>query len=233
MLKWAGSSKYPEILISCPGDSPAQETGNLEPPNTEVSQSEVNKEQQVLELVKRVQQSDSEALGALYDLYAGRVHAILLRAVEPGLAEELLQDVFVALWQKAHQFDTTRGSFNAWFFTLVRHRMFDALPRYQKLRSENHLSAPTVADHVAQLPDARPGPEDEAIQLFRASEIREALQALPEEQRQVILQTFFGGLTQRELAERLNLPLSTIKGRSRLALQRLRQLLPEGEFRPA
>jgi RNA polymerase sigma-70 factor (ECF subfamily) len=69
--------------------------------------------------------------------------------------------------------------------------------------------------------------------LFRNSEIQAALAGLSEEQREVILQTFFGGLTQRELAERLNVPLSTIKGRSRLALQRLRQLLPEGEFRPA
>lgn len=204
----------------------------MEQPSAEISR-EPDANKQVLELVVRIQQADSEALSALYDLYAGRVHAILLRAVEPGLAEELLQDVFVALWQKAHLYDPARGSFNAWFFTLVRHRLFDALPRYQKIRSENPLSAPTVADQVSALSDARPGPEDETLRLFRDSEIRTALEGLPEEQREVILQTFFGGLTQRELAERLKLPLSTIKGRSRLALQRLRQLLPETEFRQA
>lgn len=205
---------------------------DLEQPGTEFSR-EPDATKQVLELVERVRQADSEALAALYDLYAGRVHAILLRAVEPGLAEELLQDVFVALWQKANLYDPTRGSFNAWFFTLVRHRLFDALPRYQKIRSENPLSAPPVADQVAALSDARPGPEDETLRLFRDSEIRLALEGLPKEQREVIMQTFFGGLTQRELAERLQVPLSTVKGRSRLALQRLRQLLPEAEFRRA
>jgi RNA polymerase sigma-70 factor (ECF subfamily) len=205
---------------------------DLEQPSVDPGQ-ETDETRLVLGLVTRVQRGDTEALAALYDIYAGRVHAILLRAVEPGLAEELLQDVFVALWQKAQLFDPTRGSFKAWFFTLVRHRLYDALPRYQKVRNENPLSSPTIADQVSIIPDARPGPEDEILKLFRDTEIRAALGGLPDEQREVILHTFFGGLTQRELAERMKLPLSTIKGRSRLALQRLRQLLSEGEYRQA
>jgi RNA polymerase sigma factor (sigma-70 family) len=179
------------------------------------------------ELVTRVQQGETEALGELYDRYAGRVYAFLLRAVEPGLAEELLQDVFVALWQKAGQFDPARGSFNAWFFTLVRHRLYDALPRYQKRRAENSLSAPGIGTISHELSDGKHNPEEQILQLFRDEEVRQALQHLPPEQRQTILMTYFGGFSQRELAEQLNLPVSTIKGRARLGLQRLRQLLPE------
>ncbi len=189
-------------------------------------ESNANKDKEVLLLVERLQQGDAAALAALYDLYAGRVHAILLRAVEPGLAEELLQDAFMALWQKAGLYDSTRGSFNAWFFTLVRHRLYDALPRYQKLRVENSLLAPGVGEKASELP----GPEDQILTLFRDSEIQEALKALPTDQREVIIRTFFGGLTQRELAEQLDVPITTIKGRSRLALQRLRQILAKGEF---
>ncbi len=195
--------------------------------------AEVIKDAQVLELVERLKQRDSAALSPLYDQFAGQVYAILLRTVEPGLAEELLQDIFLALWQKAHLFDTSRGSFNAWFFTLVRHRLYDALPRYQKLRQESPFSAPTLEAQVNALPDSDPTPEEEMLKFFRESEIKVVLKGLPLEQREVIIQTFFGGLTQKELAERLNLPLSTIKGRSRLALQRLRLLLEESEIRRA
>lgn len=181
----------------------------------------------VEELVALVQEGDTEALGELYDRYAGRVYAFLLRAVEPGLAEELLQDVFVALWQKATMFDAARGSFNAWFFTLIRRRMYDALPRYQRRRSENSLSEPGVGQAAIEIPDSKPDLEEQVIRLFRDEEVRRALQHLPPEQRQIILMSYFGGLSHRELALQLKLPVSTIKGRARLGLQRLRQLLPE------
>lgn len=181
----------------------------------------------VEELVVQVQAGDAEALGELYDRYAGRVYAFLLRAVEQGLAEELLQDVFVALWQKAHMFDPARGSFNAWFFTLIRRRMYDALPRYQKRRSENSLSEPGISQAAFEIPDNKPDLEEQVVRLFRDEEVRQALQHLPAEQRQIIMMTYFGGLSHRELALKLKLPVSTIKGRARLGLQRLRQLLPE------
>ncbi len=176
------------------------------------------------ELVIRVQQGETAALGELYDRYSGRVYAFLLRAVEAGLAEELLQDVFVALWQKAGQYDPARGSFNAWFFTLVRHRLYDALPRYHKQQA---LSISEGGEYNLPSWAANHEVEEQILRLFRNAEIRQALQHLPDEQRQIILMTYFGGLSQRELAAQLDLPISTIKGRARLGLQRLRQLLPE------
>lgn len=193
----------------------------------EISATNSQEQRAVEELVKRVRQGETEALGALYDRYAGRVYAFLLRAVQRELAEELLQDVFVALWQKVYLYDPERGSFNAWFFTLVRHRLYDALPKYQKHQSEDLLSAPGVGESVAEIAGNRTDLEDQVLRLFRDEELRRAVNHLPPDQRQTILMTYFGGLSHRELAEKLNLPVSTIKGRARLGLQRLRQLLPE------
>ena len=179
----------------------------------------------VNELVGQVQTGNVEALAILYDRYSGQVYSFLLRAVEPGLAEELLQDVFVALWHKANQYDPARGSFNAWFFTLVRHRLYDALPAYQKRRSEKSISEPSWNETLLQLTDERANMEDHILGLFRDEEVRQALQQLPPEQRQIILLSYFHGINQREIAQQLNLPLTTIKGRARLGLQKLRQIL--------
>ncbi len=203
-----------------------EERAGLEFPGEKTASSSLA-DMEVDELVVRVQQSETEALGELYDRYAGRVYAFLLRAVEPGLAEELLQDVFVALWQKSRLYDSAKGSFNAWFFTLIRRRLYDALPRYNKRRSENSLSELGVGQAVLELTDGKPDLEEQVLRLFRDEEVRQALQHLPPEQRQIILMTYFGGLSQRELADQLKLPISTIKGRARLGLQKLRQLLPE------
>ncbi len=178
------------------------------------------------ELARQVAQHDPRALTELYDRYAGRVYAFLLRAVEARLAEELVQDVFMALWQKAYQFDPTRGSFPAWFFTLVRRRLYDALPRYHKLRAESNLSEPGIEETVSLSHDL-PDLEEQVLGLFRDEEVRQALRHLPAEQRHILVMTYFGGFSQREVAEQLNLPISTVKGRARLGLQRLRQLLPE------
>ncbi len=179
------------------------------------------------ELVKLISRGDSEALGELYDRYSGRVYAFLLRSVDKGMAEELLQDVFLALWQKADMYKPGLGSFDAWFFTLVRHRLYDALPSYQKRLNRNLPSQPATGNSPLELVESKFNMEEHIIHLFRDEEIRNALKDLPPDQRQAILLTYFGGLSQREVAEKLNLPVSTIKGRARMGLQKLRQLLPE------
>ncbi len=190
--------------------------------NATLGQPEINR------LVARLCVGEVEALETLYDYYAGQVYGFLLRSVEPGVAEELLQDVFLTLWQKAAQFDATLGSFNAWFFTLVRHRLYDVLRKQPKLRIESLFSL--LEDGQAQpgfLEDSQAGTEELVLQLLRTEEIRQALRELPIEQRQIIFMTYFGGFSQRELADQLNLPVSTVKGRARLGLQRLRQLVTE------
>ena len=179
-------------------------------------------------LVARLCVGEVEALETLYDCYAGQVYGFLLRSVEPGVAEELLQDVFLTLWQKAAQYDATLGSFNAWFFTLVRHRLYDVLRKQPKLRIESLFSLLEVSQAQPDFwEDNQVGTEELVLQLLRTEEIRQALRELPIEQRQIIFMTYFGGFSQRELADQLNLPVSTVKGRARLGLKRLRQLVTE------
>ncbi|NWJ46395.1 MAG: sigma-70 family RNA polymerase sigma factor [Chloroflexi bacterium] len=179
------------------------------------------------DLVKRASRSDTEALGEIYDRYSGRVYAFLLRSVDKEMAEELLQDIFVVLWQKCGMYNPALGSFEGWFFTLVRHRLYDALPSYQKRLSRAVSAQPGSVESPIDMLESKFDMEEHIIKLFRDEEIRNALKDLPPEQRQAILMTYFGGLSQREVAEELNLPVTTIKGRARMGLQRLRQLLPE------
>ena len=179
-------------------------------------------------LLTRICLGEVEALEVLYDLYSGQVYAFLLRSVEPGLAEELLQDVFLTLWQKASLYNSDLGSFNAWFFTLVRHRLYDVLRKQPKLRTHSLFSVNEDNDLSNDtLEDNRANTEELVLRLLKTEEIRKALRELPEEQRQIIFMTYFGGFSQSELATQLNLPVSTIKGRARLGLQKLRQLVTE------
>ena len=194
-------------------------------PSGEVLSDQDSPELNDVALVAGVQRGEVAALSTLYDRYSGQVYAFLLRRVETGLAEELLQDIFVGLWHKAGQFDPARGSFKAWFFTLVRHRLYDALPAYQRRQLEKLLSEPAYQERVGGLVDERQNVEALTLTLFRDEEVRQALLLLPAEQRQIIFLSYFGGVSQREIAEHLKLPLTTIKGRARLGLQGLRQLL--------
>ncbi len=178
-----------------------------------------------IHLVEKMQLGEVAAFSTLYDRYGGQVYAFLLGRVETGLAEELLQDIFVTLWHKAGQYDQTRGSFKAWFFTLVRHRLYDALPAYRRRQLEKLLSEPVYNEKVSGLVDEGQNVEAQTLALFRDEEVRQALLFLPAEQRQIIFLSYFVGVSQREIAQQLKLPLTTIKGRARLGLHGLRQLL--------
>ena len=178
------------------------------------------------DLVARLQRGDPEALAALYDRYAGQIYAYVRQSVDVPQAEELVQDIFLALWQKAALYDPARGAFGAWFFTLARNRVYDALPRYARRRAEASLSGDKETGAL-DIADGRADVEEQTLHLLRESDVRAALAQLPPDQRHAILMTYFYGLSQRELAEQLEVPISTIKGRSRMGLQRLRQLLPE------
>ena len=110
----------------------------------------------------------------------------------------------------------------------MRHRLYDVLRKQPKLRIESLFSLLEGSQtQPGFLEDSQPGTEELVLQLLRTEEIRQALRELPIEQRQIIFMTYFGGFSQRELADQLNLPVSTVKGRARLGLQRLRQLVTE------
>ncbi len=169
----------------------------------------------------RVAARDAEALGALYDRY-GRMVFGVLRALlpTPEAAEEVIQDSFHALWRSARGYSEARGSVRTWLLAIARNAAIDWLrTKGRPLGHERSLEAAAeVRDPLA----------DELMErVALRARVRDALVALPPEQREVIVLAFYGGMTQTEIAARTGAPLGTVKGRARLAMARLRDTLAE------
>jgi len=165
---------------------------------------------------------DEEALAALYDRYSRVAYGLALRIVrDQALAEDALQEAFLAVWRTAGSFRAERAKPSTWILTLVHRRAVDVVRREERRR------AAPLADG-AEEPDERALPADEEIERTdRRRLVQEALRQLPAEQREALELAYYGGLTQSELAERLSVPLGTIKSRMFTGLRRLRDLLAE------
>ncbi len=172
------------------------------------------------ELLRRVAAGDQEALLALYDRYGRLVYSLAYRMLQDHqLAEEITQDVFTRVWQAASTFDPRRSAFTTWLTSITRNRAIDVLRR----RRARGLTGPGEAELNTAIAraDERLSPEFH----LEALAVREALAKLPEAQRQVLELAYFQGMTQREIAEHLNIPLGTVKTRMRLGMLKLRELL--------
>jgi RNA polymerase sigma-70 factor (ECF subfamily) len=173
------------------------------------------------DLVRRVAAGDEEAFRGLFRRYAPNAQALALRIVrQPFLAEEIVQEAFMALWRNPSGFDPGRGSFRAWLLSLVHHRAVDLVRREesQRRRAEAAGAEPepvVILDPADQVADRM----DQAVE---HAKVRSALDVLPQEQRQVIELMYFGGLSQSTIADRLALPLGTVKSRTLLGMRRLR-----------
>ena len=165
---------------------------------------------------------DEEALAQLYDRYSRVAYGLALRIVrDQALAEDAVQEAFVTLWRTASSFRAEKAKPSTWILTLVHRRAVDVVRREERRRA-----APLV-DGMEE-PDERALPADEEIELTdRRRLVQEALRQLPDEQREALELAYYGGLTQSELAERLSVPLGTIKSRMFTGLRRLRDLLAE------
>jgi RNA polymerase sigma-70 factor, ECF subfamily len=163
---------------------------------------------------------DRVAFGLLYDYFAPRLTTYLIRLnLERGLAEELAQEVMLVLWQKASLFDSSKSSLSTWLFRVARNRRIDL-----KRRDKSALLDPE--DPVFQ-PEA-PEPADSSMDARqRDARVRLAMTDLPEEQRAILTLAFFNGLSHSEIAERMELPLGTVKSRIRLAFARLRKAIED------
>jgi RNA polymerase sigma-70 factor (ECF subfamily) len=177
-------------------------------------------------LVARIAEGDQAALGQLYDRHAALALGLARRIVrDHGVAEEVVQDAFVAAWRRAATYRPDRGEPRTWLLSIVHHRAIDrvrAAAGGRLVHADEDLASTLAAPEDAL--------EPLWTQLDRA-EIVTALATLPREQREAIELAFFGGLSHVEVAERTGQPLGTVKGRIRLGLMRLRSALPD--LRPA
>jgi len=162
---------------------------------------------------------DGQGLAALYDRHARVTYSLALRILgEPQEAEEVVQDVFSQAWKQAARYDRSRGAVVAWLLMMTRSRSID------RVRARRAMPQSTADPDQAfgLIADTADGPERVALTTERAARLKEALDTLPLIQRVPIELAFFEGLTHVEVAERLEVPLGTIKTRIRLGLMKMK-----------
>jgi RNA polymerase sigma-70 factor (ECF subfamily) len=176
-------------------------------------------------LLRLIASSQENALGELYDRYSRLVYSVALNALsDPGRAEEVTQDVFVRVWEKAHTFNSEHGRVATWLTSIARHRSID-LYRQSSTRHENLVVTWEEAESF-DLPNGQ-NVEWEVDLAQRQQRIRQAMAQLPDEQKQALGMAFFQGLSHPEIAAALGEPLGTVKTRIRLGMGKLRHLLQD------
>lgn len=171
--------------------------------------------------MRQVAAGEIGGLETIYDRYHAMAYALALRiTTETGLAEDVVQDSFLGVWRYASRYSEDKGSLRGWLLAIVRHRAIDAIRR-QRASVAIGEEADEATPAALTLPDIWP----EVAGRLDAEQIRRAMTTLPPAQRDVIELAYFDGLTQREIAERTNAPLGTVKSRIRLGLATLRDQL--------
>ncbi len=170
-------------------------------------------------LVALIARSDDEALAALYDRYGRVAYGLALRILrDPALSQDAVQEAFLAAWRTAASFDPKLSKPSTWLLTLVHRRAVDLVRREQRRRAEPLPETHEVAGEAT---------DEEVALRERRQVVQHALRRLPQEQREALELAYYGGFTQSELADRLGVPLGTIKSRMFTGLTRLRDLLGE------
>ena len=172
------------------------------------------------ELVQLVAADDTDALRVLYERYGSIVFGMAQRLLgDRQMAEECTQDVFVALWRSAAKYEPGRAQVSTWLIGIAKYRAIDLVRR----------RAARPADPYAEIWQGDESPDSAELVAAgdQAQRVAAAVAQLPPPQREVLTLAYFDGLSHSEIAERLSLPLGTIKGRIRAALDRLRELAPE------
>ena len=169
------------------------------------------------ELIERVGAGDRDAFEELYRRYTRPVLGLALRRLgDRGRAEDALQEAFAAIWRSASSYDRKRGQGGAWLYTVARNAIVDGARK----RPEPPMEAPE-----APSPDG--GPDERAEASWLTWRVHSAIELLPDHERPVVELAYWGGLSQSEIAAFLNVPLGTVKTRTRSALARLADLLEE------
>ncbi len=169
-------------------------------------------------LAALLREQPAAGLAALYDRYGRLIFSVALRIVQDhGTAEEITQDVFLRCWRNIDRYHAQQGSLLSWLLAIAHHRAIDELRSRRGKHARHEISDGTIQPLVALDRGF-----DEAL---LREEIHTALHSLPPAQRDVIELIFWGGLTRREVADRLNLPLGTVHTRLRLGMEKLRAAL--------
>jgi RNA polymerase sigma-70 factor, ECF subfamily len=174
------------------------------------------------ELIRGVAAGSESALAGLYDRWGKQAYSLARRiCADEGMAEDVVQEAFVAVWRDPGRFDPARGGFGTWLLTVVHHKAVDAVRRESAVRrrGERFEDDPTAATVTG------PGADQGALEAVAAGQVRDALAQLSCPQRQALALTYYGGYTQREVAAMTGVALGTVKSRMFSGIQRLRALL--------
>ncbi len=173
-------------------------------------------------LITRVAQDrDRQAFGQLFDHFAPRLKSFMMRKnTSAELAEDLVQEALIAVWNKAALYEPSKGSVTTWVFTIARNLRID------RIRRDMHMQTTELGDYD----EPSEAPEGEEL-LGRKQEdglVARALQSIPQEQREILVLSFVEDMPQSEIASKLSIPLGTVKSRMRLAYGHLRRILETG-----
>jgi RNA polymerase sigma-70 factor (ECF subfamily) len=177
------------------------------------------------ELMELVDAGETRAFELIFDRHAGAAYSLALRMCgRRSLAEDIVQEAFLSLWRSGSGYDRARGSVRSWVLSAVHNRAVDALRR-AGAKAGRDVSDEGIAERLP----AREATDAEVERREESRRVRSALDELPADQRQVIELAYFGGLTHSQIAEMLDLPPGTVKGRMRLGLTKMRSALGEAQ----
>jgi RNA polymerase sigma factor (sigma-70 family) len=169
-------------------------------------------------LLERIAGGEQDAVAELYDRHSRRAYALALRVTaDPTLAEDAVQEAFCAIWRRADSFRHSRGSATSWVLALVHHKSVDVVRREQSRRRPVRPEELEGPEPVT--------PEQQVLASDEGQRARLALGRLPSEQQRLLSMLYLDGLTQREVADRLGVPLGTVKSRTHVAMGALRRAL--------
>jgi RNA polymerase sigma-70 factor (ECF subfamily) len=173
------------------------------------------------EMMQLVQRGDPRAFELLYDRHGGAAFSLAYRMSGDRLAaEDIAQEAFLSIWRSRLRYQPERGSVRTWVLGIVHNRAIDSLRR-----SLVHERRRSVVEGIEEREQAPELTEVEAVRREEARQVRSALESLPDEQRRTIELAYFGGFSQSEIAEMLEMPIGTVKGRMRLGLEKMRREL--------
>jgi RNA polymerase sigma-70 factor (ECF subfamily) len=177
------------------------------------------------DLGERIAQRDASAVEELYDRHGAASYGLARRIVaDDQLAQDVVQEVFLAIWRGAASYDGSRGSLATWLFALTHHKAVDAVRRAQR-----HSGRRAPEDALIGAADPAPAVDDQVADAVNRERVRAAVDGLPEPQRKALLLAYFGGYSQSEIAQLTGTPLGTVKTRTLAALRRLRVVLSDTE----